>query len=341
MLSWDERLVIGLKALERLRPIVHNATLPNAAAPKAEVESHNPGDTAEEDSDIKLSKSGVDFTPDTKQYQELPVASFELPSLEALIEGAGELTPCSIVLGICEDGLPFLLDLTNPAPGALLVAADNLGGKTRFLKSLLASTTYLNSPDEAAFYIAAQFPWQYGEFEQTDHCQGIHPANDKNTLRELIEELVEMVEERKHAGPYGPAIILTIDDLHTLLQNIDEQTYSRLYWLIRHGPRSRVWTIAAFSTQRGEQIDERFLAAFRTRLAGKIEDRKRAAAISGDQHLDTRRLEKGLEFCVPYGNDWTHLWVCEPEALLPPDPDENEALEPFSDHEIDIDAGDI
>jgi hypothetical protein len=319
MLSWDERLMIGLKALERLAPIVRNATLPDAAAPVAEAESPDSNEAGNADRKFDLLARQVDFAPTKEKFQELPVAAYELPTLEALLEGAGELTPYSIVLGICEDGLPFLLDLTNPAPGALLLAADKLSGKTRLLKSILASATYLNSPDEAAFYLVAQFPEQYTDLEQTDHCQGLHAANDKTALGELIEELAQMVEERKHSGPYGPAIILAIDDLHTLLQNIDEQTFTRLYWLIRHGPRSRLWTFAAFSTERAEQIDERFLAAFRTRLIGKIDDRKLAAAVSGDARLNTRRLEKGFEFCVPYGDDWTHFWICEPEAQATPE----------------------
>ena len=336
MLSWDERLAIGLKVLERLRPIVRTATLPDAAAPVEEAESRDSGEAVDEDRSFDLSNSQVDFTPGAKRYQELPVATLELPSLEALIAQSGELTPYSVILGVCGDGLPFLLDLTNPAPGALLVAADKLGGKTRLLKSMLASASYLNSPDEVAYYLVAQFPWQFAELEQTDHCQGTHPANDKEALHELIEELAEMVEERKHAGPHGPAIILAIDDLHSLLQIIDEETFTRLYWLIRHGPRSRLWTFASYSTQQAETIDERFLAAFRTRLVGKIDDRKRAAAISGDPRLDTRRLEKGFEFCVPYGDDWTHFWVCEPAALAQAEPEEDEAEEFFPEDNEEV-----
>jgi hypothetical protein len=322
MLSWDERLMIGLKVLERLRPTLRNSSLSDGAA-------HTIESTASDRENNIQGTDEVEFARSADTVKESPTGGPELPSLEALLEQTGELSPYSVVLGICDDGLPFLLDLTNPAPGAMLLAADPRSGKTRLLKSLLAAATYLNSPDEVSFYVVAQYPWQYAELEQTDHCQGLQAAKD-SSLGELIEELARMVEERKHTGPNGPAIILAIDDLHTLLQYINEQTFARLYWLIRHGPRSRIWTFATLSTYSAGTIDPRFLAAFRTHLMGKVTDRRQASTISGDAHLDTRHLDQGYEFCVPYGEDWIHFWICESEDLIPPDPEETEEMGPQS-----------
>ena len=322
MLSWDERLMIGLKVLERLRPTQRARSLPGGgplSKDTLDLEATTTVDAASGDAeaDPRL-PAGDDTQSPADEWQQPRASAYELPSLEALLEQAGELSPYSIILGICEDGLPFLLDLTNPAPGALLITGDHQSGKTRLLKSILASATYLNPPDQVAFYLVAHYPWQYAELAETDHCQGLQATNE-NTLGELIEELAQLVEDHRRSGPDGPAIILAIDALHACLQAIDARTFARLYWLIRHGPRSRVWTIANFDTQRAEQFDPRFLAAFRTRLVGSIADRKQAASISNDQRLDTRRIEKGYEFCVPYGEQWTHFWICDPEAPIEPE----------------------
>lgn len=290
MLTWDERLMIGLKVLERLRPALRAQARAEAS------ESH-----------------GAEANAPQEAPSAAPDNASELPSLEALLEQTGELSAYSAILGLCEDGLPFLLDLTNPAPGALLVVGDQQSGKTRLLSSLLASTCYLNLPDQVAFYLIVRYPQQYRLLGEADHCQALHAA-DASTLGELIEELAQTVEERRRSGPEEPIIILAIDDLHACLQALDEAAYSRLYWLIRHGPRSRVWTIAAYSTQDASRIDPRFLAAFRTRLMGSVQDRKLAAALSGDERLNTRRLQKGYEFCVPYGQEWSHFWICDSEA---------------------------
>lgn len=300
MLSWDEKLMIGLKVLERLRPNLRSADS-NFRSP-----FERPRVSAAQAIDVDAEDLGI--IEDTTTLSSLP-------SLEEVLQVSGKLSPYSLVLGLCEDGLPFLLDLTNPAPGALLVAADKASGKTRLLKSILTSAIYLNSPDEVSFYLISDFPYQYVKLAESDHCHGLLSAR-QDSLNEMIEELAQMVEDRRRQSVEQPAIVLVIDDLHACLQAIDTATFERLYWLVRHGPRSRIWTFAAYSTQRAEKIDERFLAAFRTRLVGSISDRRSALNLSGDRRLDTRSLDKGIEFCVPYGEEWIHFWVCDPQPQI-------------------------
>lgn len=305
MLSLDERFVIGLKMLEKLRPSLRarRASQPAAARTRLRV-----ADTLEAENapveERPLEAPATGWKPD---------AQTRLPSLEALLDQLGETAPYSVVLGVCEDGLPFLLDLTNPAPGALLLAGDRASGKTRLLRSVLASAVYLNEPDQVAFYLAALRPDEFTDLAGADHCQQLNAVREAG-LDELVAELVSLAEQRRRGQQDGPAILLVIDDLTSCLEVIDEQTYNRLYWLIRHGPRSRVWTLASLCTQKANSIDPRFLSAFRTRLFGHVADRRQANALAGDQRLDTRRLESGYEFCVPYGEEWVHFWVCDPEG---------------------------
>ncbi len=105
-------------------------------------------------------------------------------------------------------------------------------------------------------------------------------------------------------------MILAIDGLDACLEALDEQAFARLYWLVKHGPRSRVWTVASLPSERTRHVDPRLVDAFRTRLVGFIADGEKAKYLSGDPDLDGRDLQRGAQFYVPYGDGWTKFWAC-------------------------------
>ncbi|MBN1145840.1 MAG: hypothetical protein JXA78_01190 [Anaerolineales bacterium] len=239
------------------------------------------------------------------------------PSLEALLDHCAPLPTHSIILGACEDGLPFMLDLTNPAPGALLALADPGSGKTRLLKAILASAVYLNPQESVEFNLIAPDPGEFPGLAQVGQCRQVVHAGENSTedLAKLIDDLALVVETRRRSTPGDPAIILAIDDLARCAQLLDEQAFAQLYALAKHGPRSRVWTIATLSAERSPEVDPRLLAAFRTRLIGVIEDAELGFYLSGDESQETRALQENGLFCVPYGGGWVRFWVCDPDSL--------------------------
>jgi hypothetical protein len=145
-----------------------------------------------------------------------------------------------------------------------------------------------------------------------EHCQEIF-SSDEEVTGELIGELADIAEERRRNRPEDPAILLVINDLAECLENLDQQAFDRLYWLIRHGPRYRVWTIASLPMEKARTVETRFLSAFRTRLFGKTIDRKLTAHLSEDESLQTGELESG-QFFIPYGGEWLRLWACVTEV---------------------------
>ncbi len=155
-----------------------------------------------------------------------------------------DLPEHAALLGSCDDSLPFLLDLANPAPGALLITSDSGGGKTALIRSILSSASQMNPPERVSFDLIAAQPDEYQSIESTPHCRSILPVEDRG-VGELIGRLIRLAEKRKKTGPVDPAILLAIDDLASLLPFLSEEAFSSLYWLIRHGPRYMIWTIAA------------------------------------------------------------------------------------------------
>lgn len=306
MSTLDERLMLGLKNLERLVPALQERLtwrVPHLDEAETELDAGVAGlETLTNMANVKISRFEDSSWP---------------PSLETILDRCGSLPPYSVILGMCEDGLPFVLDLANPAPGALIAVGDTGSGKTRLLKAILASAIYLNSGEQVAFNLILQDLDKYASLTQVDQCQQVVLTDEGSSerLAELIEELAMVTEARRRSGPFEPAILLGIDDLARCVQMLDDQAFARLYWLVKHGHRSRVWTVAAVSSENSEVIDPRLLDAFRTHLVGFIEDPDLRSYLSGDGDMLPCSVEGRTQFCVPYGEEWFFFWVCDPDSL--------------------------
>ncbi len=237
--------------------------------------------------------------------------------METVLEQAGELSPYSALIGLCEDGLPLLLDLTNPAPGSLLVVGDAQSGKTGLIQSLLASIAKLNTSEQVVYHLAVRNPQEYQSLAISRHCRDILPTTDPQ-LPALLLDLSSEVQLRRRSGVADPArlpaILLCIDDLAELLANLDGDSIARLHWLAKHGPRSRVWLIASLSSENSPDIEPRLLDAFRTHLVCGITNRRLAKTLCGDTRLNTRDVDFANQFFVPFGDQWLRSWICKPQG---------------------------
>jgi hypothetical protein len=229
------------------------------------------------------------------------------PELEQTIADLKNIPEQSALLGVCEDGLPFLLDLANPSPGSVLVAGDPGSGKTALLRSILVSASQISKSGRVALRLITDQPEAYKDLEPIlqDHFSSNDPAID-----DLIANLVQIAESRKQTGPEDPASILVVDDLPDLLTFLNEKAFHELYWLIRHGPRYQIWTVAALPSGKAKKTDPRFLTAFRTRLFGFMQDEKLATRLAQLKHINTRRLEKGSQFFFPGDGVCLRFRVC-------------------------------
>ena len=298
MTALNDYLTAGLRAFDAWRPRLEE----RLARRSYTFPGNGNGSGTAAENQVQEDLDGADFS---LEIGPVPVS---LPvTLEQLLAQSGKLPSHSVVLGVCDDGLPFLLDLTNPAPGALLICGDLGTGKKALVQSILNSAARLNAPAQFELSIIAEDIDSFMHLAKVEHCQEIF-SSDEDVTGELIGELAGVAEARRRNRPEDPAILLVIDDLASCLEHLDQQAFSRLYWLIRHGPRSRVWTIATLPMERARAIEPRFLSAFRTRLFGKTTDRKLAALLSDDGELLTGELKKG-QFYIPYGGEWLRLWA--------------------------------
>lgn len=299
MLSQEERLLIGLQALERLRPRLKNrqSRLSRLAFPLRTDTAA--GSLAEE---VETTPPGP-FSGQPESEAGLP------PRVESVIVDSGPLSPYTLILGVCEDGLPFLLDLTNPAPGALLVVSDSAAGQQQFLAALLESAAGLNTPEQAYFHVIAPQPAEFASLRDRPHSHGVVSPLDSEAAG-LLKTLDELSERRRRGPEPGPAVVLAIHDLASFLDTLDQEGFVRLYHLVKHGPRARIWTIATLNAAAAAGIDDRLIAAFRTRILGQILDPDTAGWLSGQPDPPAARLDSETQFCAPFGEGWLHFWAC-------------------------------
>lgn len=297
MLSYEEKLLIGLDTLKRIKATLRSRE--SLAHQNQEGNLHQ--QKGEEQDSLGEGRNSI---------QALAFQS--RPSLQAVLRANGPWSQNSCIVGICDDRLPFVLDLTDPSAGGLLILGDPGSGKTRLLNNLLTSTAALNSPGQVLFHIIAQEPQEFERISQANNCQNIFAVNDPATVH-LLEKLALFINQRQRGSDRGPTLIVAIDNLASFLQFLPEDAMQDLYTLITQGSTSRVWVIASLPSTQVEELDEHWLSAFSTLIFGAIHDQDLAKKLTGGEASETYDLYTGYQFSVPFEEEWLRFWVCESE----------------------------
>jgi hypothetical protein len=125
----------------------------------------------------------------------------------------------------------------------------------------------LNPPNEVRFSLVTPRPHEWQDASAYPNLDLIAAPYqvESNTL---VTKLSETAEQRRSGRSRGPAMVLFIDNLARFLERIDRDVELFLGWLIREGPKSKVWTVATLNTQESPKINRKILASFGTKLIG-------------------------------------------------------------------------
>lgn len=197
------------------------------------------------------------------------IAALATPELQDVLSFSGNSLYYSALLGRCEDGPPLLFDFSNPRSGSMLIAGSKRCGKTQLLRTIALSACQLNPPELVSFYIFTCLANQWNDLAYRPHCLRIHNPNSLSTRRS-IRELTEYALHRQSARLHSPVLILFIDNLDRLLENLPGKEFlADLNWLVKHGPKVFIWTIATQDSARLASLPQDLTSCFTTLIIGK------------------------------------------------------------------------
>jgi hypothetical protein len=216
-----------------------------------------------EHSDITVSnKQGLNAIPVSQEY---PAKS--TTSLNTIIHQFGSFPAYSIVIGVCEDGLPLVLDLSSPRPGSILVYRNSDKETTEILNSICLSAVRINPPDDIAVCVIAEDPDAYLDLIGYPHTQAMLAPYEKSAGN-LVLELSAVAEQRRYGRERGQAFLLVIDDLYSFLSyNTDYGVFVNLKWLVNYGPRSMVWPLIAVRDSNISKFNHSLFSLFPFRIS--------------------------------------------------------------------------
>ncbi len=236
--------------------------------------------------------------------------AFRIPKLSDVMNGLLPLPGSAMFLGVCEDGLPLLMDVRDRATGSLLIVGDADRASARLLEMMLTSASRTVKPGELRLDLITENPENlinalcYPVTGQLAHPEDAQAAD-------MIWQHATLASRRQGHAAGHPTWLLVIDDLENLSHRLDDETLRALQWLVEHGPETHNRVLATFFADRFEFIDDRLLNAFRTRLVGYIPPHAYAEYLSGLRAEVATSLIPGLEYCARISGELVRFWLPE------------------------------
>lgn len=233
----------------------------------------------------------------------LPKPAPAAPSLADSLSELGPLPREALLLGLASDGLPVLLNLHDPRPGPLLLAADPGAGKTALLQMIAQAAADMHGVGDVQFGVITNYPDEWEHLAELEHCVGIFPTYHDSAI-DFLSSLSGWAHANKGSQQ---SILLLVDDLESM-EHINFDARQTLRWLLLRGPSRRVWPIISMNAERALRV-ESWLEAFRTRIFGNIQSDRTAEKLTGISGVTLKHLQAGLQFALREGDDWLKFWI--------------------------------
>lgn len=229
------------------------------------------------------------------------ISTRELSSIRQALNMIGSLPKQALFLGIVEDGLPALLNLWDPQPGPILVAADSHSGKTALLQTISRFAVIMHHAREIQYGVITDHPRQWVDYAAYSHCVGIFPV-DKSDVNDFLRALVAWTELQQNSQQ---SVLLLIDGLDDFLSSNGGLT-SDLRTLLSCGPAKRIWPFVTVNMENLRSV-EPWLKYFSTQIFGYT--RCGNAMDNGCPQAALERLSRGTEFLLKEKRQWVKFRI--------------------------------
>jgi hypothetical protein len=221
----------------------------------------------------------------------------------------------SLLLGLCEDNLPLVLDLTEPTAGAFLIAGDSGFANTTLLHSVITSAFLLNTEHEVNVHLISPQADSLTRFHRQPGFK-ISYQPDRPECEIVLEEMVSLVQGRERSGKTQPIHALFIDSLDILWDSLSAQGKIWLNWITSYGAQHGLWAFATLETDFLRPELYRTVDCFSSRILGKIHMPGHAHYLSGLQRGNLHELTPELEFMAYSEGEAFNIWLLPSENDL-------------------------
>jgi hypothetical protein len=208
------------------------------------------------------------------------------------------------IVGVCDDGMPVLLDLTDPCPGAIGIIGDDHLSRMQLLKTMVLTSTALNMSDEVKYLTITSSPENWSRLKRLSHCIGIVEGY-RDEAYQWVLRIEELIAERYTGRQNGAAVFLIIDDFRFVAE-ADAEIKSSLQWILENGPQVQVWPVVSMAPT-VDQTKQVWLSRFSTKIAGYM-DPLEARQLKVHQATPSR-LTAGRQFSVKSKQSWLPFWL--------------------------------
>jgi len=236
------------------------------------------------------------------------------PSIEQVLNHQRNLPSFSLLLGLCEDELPLVLDLTDPRSGSFLIAGDHGFENTAFMHGLLTAALKGNRPSEINLHLISPHADDLLYFHRQPNFK-ISYEPYRPEIEIVLEEMLHLVEARQRSGQITPVHFFGIDGLDLLWQNLSPQARLRLDWLIKNGPAAGLWVFASIESSYVDQSLQKTLSYFPSRILGRISQPNLARYLSGLSRSHLSDLKSGVQYFVRTSGQSFKIWALQSEDI--------------------------
>jgi hypothetical protein len=226
--------------------------------------------------------------------------------LKKLLARHSDLPPQTAVLGVCDDGLPVLLDLNDPTPGSMLLLGDEREAQLEILRSVIDSTASRNSPRGVQFLILSDQPESWRRWVAARgfdrYCLAIAQVEEE-PVRTWTLRLADWTEQRRLGQRSGPPIVIIMDTL-SFLPKMAYDVRLNFDWLAKEGPPAAIWPLAAIPTEQALTLGSRLLRGFQSRVMGFTSDPTAYAQLANVDEAQAAELRAPGSFAVQVGDTW-------------------------------------
>lgn len=236
------------------------------------------------------------------------------PSLETVLSEQEGLPPYSLLLGLCTDELPLVLDLTESSGGAFLIAGDSGFDNTTLVHSILSAACLANSPANLSVHLISPHADDLLQFHRLPHFKiSFEPYRPEIAV--VLEEMVNLVQSRSRTGVTAPVHVFAVDGLDLLWQALTPAGRMHLDWLIEHGPAVGVWVFATIESTYISKAIAPTIDLFDSRILGPVSQPNLARYLSGLGRSYLADLEPGEQYLVrTHGNSFT-IWMLQSDNI--------------------------